>query len=93
MSSLDVLGVLAATAEQAVAAAADYGIVVQRRDGKSDPGAWWAWLPVGDIASLIDAARNPDVLQLADPTLAMPARMELGDLVPLLRRAGYGEGT
>lgn len=74
-----------------MAAGADYGVLVQRRDGKSDPGDWWAWLPAGDLAALIDAARTPDVLRAADPRHVMPVRLELADLLPLLRAAGYGE--
>lgn len=90
---MDILTVLAETTKQAVAAGADYGILVQRRDGKSDPGSWWAWLTVGDLAWLIETSRNPDVLLPADQLWDKPARMELADLLPLLHRAGYGEGS
>ncbi|WP_052371959.1 hypothetical protein [Amycolatopsis taiwanensis] len=91
LSTLDITGILAETTEQAVAAGADYGVVVQRRDGKSDPGVWWAWLPAADLAALIETVRNPDVAHVSDPTLAMPVRLELANLVTLLHQAGYGE--
>ncbi|MBB5154987.1 hypothetical protein [Saccharopolyspora phatthalungensis] len=90
LSTLDITRILAQATEQAVAAGADYGMVVQRRDGKSDPGTWWVWLPVGDLASLVAAGHEnwPAVL---DRALQAPARLELADLVPLLHAAGYGE--
>lgn len=89
LSSLDIIRILAETAEQAIAAGADYGVLIQRRAGKADPGRWWAWLPVGDLAALVAAGQHgwPAVL---DPQLQVPARVELGDLVPLLHAAGYG---
>ena len=74
-----------------MAAGADYGILVQRRVGKSNPGAWWAWLPAGDLAGLIETARNPNAVQIPNARLAVPVRLELADLVPLLHAAGYGE--
>lgn len=76
-----------------MAAGADYGVLVQRRDGKSDPGDWWAWLPAGDLAALVEAARTPDVVRAADPRHAMPVRLELADLLPLLHAAGFGEAA
>ncbi|MGW5741555.1 hypothetical protein [Amycolatopsis sp. NPDC003861] len=75
-----------------MSAGADFGIVVQRRDGKSDPGAWWAWLPAGDLAALIEFARDPDAVHAPDARHAVPVRLELADLVPLLHAAGYVEG-
>ncbi|AXB41277.1 MULTISPECIES: hypothetical protein [Amycolatopsis] len=65
--------------------------MVQRRDGKSDPGTWWAWLPAGDLAALIEFARDPDAVQVPNARLAVPVRLELADLLPLLHAAGYGE--
>ncbi|WP_394360706.1 hypothetical protein [Amycolatopsis sp. SB7-3] len=83
--------ILGQTAEQAVTAGADYGVLVQRRDGKSDPGDWWVWLPAGDLAALIETARDPEIVQVTDPRHTMPVRLELADLLPLLHAAGYGE--
>lgn len=85
-----VLAVLAGTADQAVAAGADYGIVVQRRIGKTDPGRWHAWITAADLHSLIETAREPDRLPTVEPRLDAPVRMLLRDLVPLLHAAGYG---
>jgi hypothetical protein len=72
---------------QAVAGGADYGFLVQRRPGKSDPGRWWAWLRVGDLCAL---ATQQD--KVYAPTVHAPVRVELADLVGLLRTASYGEG-
>ncbi|MFK0249254.1 hypothetical protein ACIQUM_31535 [Amycolatopsis azurea] len=83
--------ILGQTTGQAVAAGADYGVLVQRRDGKSDPGDWWVWLPAGDLAALIETSRDPEIVRVADPRHTMPVRLELADLLPLLHAAGYGE--
>ncbi|GAA1962066.1 hypothetical protein [Amycolatopsis minnesotensis] len=85
-----VLVVLAATADQAVASGADYGIAIERRVGKTDPGRWWAWITAGDLYALAETARNPFVLAVPQPVLEMPVRLLLRDLVPLLHAAGYG---
>ncbi|WP_103339896.1 hypothetical protein [Amycolatopsis sp. CA-126428] len=82
--------VLAAAADQAVASGADYGIAVERRAGKSDPGHWLAWLTAGDLHAIIETARDPDVLAVAEPRLEVPVRLLLCDLAPLLHAAGYG---
>jgi hypothetical protein len=75
------------TTDQAVAAGADYGIVVHRRAGKASPGQWWAYLPLGDLAALLT---GQDGLLIADPVREAPVRLALTHLVQLLRRAGYG---
>ncbi|MCP3799761.1 hypothetical protein NLX83_10875 [Allokutzneria sp. A3M-2-11 16] len=62
---------------------ADLGLLVVRRRGKADVGRWWVWLPAAQLVALVADARTPAV--------SRPVRMELGDLVPLLRAAGYGE--
>ncbi|QWF78734.1 hypothetical protein [Amycolatopsis sp. CA-230715] len=85
-----VLAVLAATADQAVASGADYGIAIERRAGKTDPGRWWAWMTAGDLYALAETARNPFVLAVPQPVLDVPVRLLLRDLVPLLHAAGYG---
>lgn len=65
------------------AAPADLGLLVVRRRGKANVGRWWAWLPVEQLVDLVAGTRTP--------AGSRPVRMELGDLVPLLRAAGYGE--
>ncbi|WP_158884068.1 hypothetical protein [Amycolatopsis anabasis] len=85
-----VLDVLAETADQAVASGADYGIAVERRAGKTNPGRWWAWMPAGDLYNLVENARYPDVLTASGPDLNVPVRLLLRDVVTLLNAAGYG---
>lgn len=77
---------LYATAEQTVAAGADYGFLIQRRDGKADPGMWWAHLPLGDLTTLAmrDTERIPD-----HAALMVPTRLALCHVVDLLHAAGY----
>lgn len=76
------------TSDQATAAGADYGVLVQRRDGAADPGRWWAWLTVADVASLLGGL---DVVPREQdrPTLEAPVRVELRHVVALLIAAGY----
>lgn len=87
MSSADIEAALAATVDQAVVAGADYGVLIERREGKADPAHWWAWLPVSDLASLACA----DATALTGSDLTAPVRTELCHLVALLHRAGYGQ--
>lgn len=84
MSDLEIRRALNATAEQAVDA--DYGILVQRREGKSDVGRWWAWMPVRDLCVLTLGA---ETYLSVDGSLDAPVRIELGALVALLHRAGF----
>lgn len=84
-----VLAVLTATTEQTVASGADYGVTIERRAGKTDPGRWWAWLTARDLHSLMDSA-PATVLAAPEHRLDAPVRMLLRDLVPLLHAAGYG---
>lgn len=71
--------------EQALAAGADLGIVVHKRQRCADPGRWWAWLPLADVGYL---CRGRNVLQHRHRE--RPVCLELGDLLPLLHAAGYG---
>ncbi|GAB3459133.1 hypothetical protein [Actinophytocola sediminis] len=77
-------------ADQAVAAAADYGIVIHRRAGKASPGLWWAYLPLGGLTALLTGQNG---LPTADPVRNAPVRLALTHLVQLLHRAGYGTRT
>lgn len=75
---------LVETEEQRCATHADYGILVQRRRGKADPGRWWAWIDSNALARLISGRGG-------DPWVPkFPARVELHDLTVLLRHCGYG---
>jgi len=75
------------TAEQTVAAGADFGVLVQRRDGTSDPGRWWAWLTVADVLLMGGLDLVPRDVDPA--TLTAPVRIELRHVVALLIAAGY----
>lgn len=88
ISDAQIVTFLDATESQAVAAGADYGILVQRRLGKADPGNWWAWLPIGDLGQL--ATRDlGSPLRRSD--LIIPVRLQLQHVVALLLNAGYGQ--
>jgi hypothetical protein len=80
---------------------ADFGVLIVRRPGYSEARVdrWWAYLPVQDVAAIVALGANQP-----RPTPAplgirghfaylefMPTRMALGDVVRLLRSAGYGE--
>lgn len=82
-----VLRVLAGTVDQAVAGGADYGIAIERRAGKTNPGRWFAWLSARDLAALL----SPAGATVAGRDETAPVRMLLEDLVPLLHAAGYGQ--
>jgi len=74
--------------DQMVATGADYGIVVHRRTGKSNPGQWWAYLSLGNLYALMHEYGQPFN---PDPKWwDYPVRLTLEDLVPVLHRAGYG---
>lgn len=74
--------------DQAVTAGSDFAILVQRRQGKADPGRWWAWMPLGDLCHL--AAPQCDN-GLRDDGVRVMTRLLVGDLVSLLVDAGYGK--
>ncbi|MBB1153474.1 hypothetical protein [Amycolatopsis dendrobii] len=90
MSDAGIEAALVDTETQAVAAGADYGILVHRRPGKSDPARWWAYLPIGDLGQL--ATRDLGS-PLRRSSVVIPVRLQLQHLVPLLLRAGYGTPT
>jgi hypothetical protein len=84
MSGASVPRSLAETVNQAIAAGADYGLLVVRRSGKSDPGQWWVWLGARDFRDLLRGDVFP-----AGTLVDFPIRAQLGDLVGLLKTAGY----
>lgn len=80
-----------ATEDQAITAAADLGILVQRRAGKAHPGDWYTWITASDLHYLMQRARNPELVQLGQPpATTTPLRLLASDLVALLTAAGYG---
>jgi len=83
---------LVETEQQRAGAGADFGLLIQRRPGYRDPGAWWAWLGVLDLYRLLTPGHRNPLAATAVPRGAS-LRMALGDLVPLLRTAGYGTSS
>lgn len=92
---------MVATERQRVAAGADLGVLVVRRDQRP-PEQWFAFVPIADAYSVLDGLRDGRVQldgQLEAPpwghdraTLVVwPARLYLGDLVTILRGVGYGD--
>jgi hypothetical protein len=57
-------------------------LLVHKRRGHADPGKWWCWMRAHQMALLLDDG---------DSSFVFPVRAELGDIVPLLRIAGYGD--
>ena len=73
------------TQKQTQAANADIGILVIVRAGHASPGDWWAHVWMDDLYTLVASQPPP-----AGHTLRFGVRLELRELVPLLRMAGYG---
>lgn len=78
--------ILADTENQAKAANADFGVLVIRRPGHAHPSEWWAHMHLDDLAQLVAGDPPPP----RRPLLHFPVRFELGELIPILRAAGYG---
>ena len=71
------------TSTERVNAGADYGVLVVKRKGTTDPGRWFAYVTAGQFASLLGAD-----LELPNPHA--PLCLSLASLLPVLRSAGYG---
>lgn len=70
----------------------EFGILIQRRRGKADPGNWWSWLPLIDLVRLADRCSTRPGGGLFTPDIGgAPCRLRLADLTNLLRDAGYGD--
>lgn len=82
MTDKDIVDTLADAEKQREAVGADYGIVVQRRHRKADPGRWWAWLASPTYVGIYTGT------PVAGP--AYPVRLQLHDLVTSLIYGGYG---
>lgn len=59
-------------------------LLVHKRRGHADPGRWWCWLRVHHLLELADDAET---------SFVFPVRLEVGDVVLLLRAAGYGNAA
>lgn len=64
---------------------AELAILVIRRAGKAEPARWWAWVSYGALTRAVTGLPWPGPTALAC--------FELGELVPLLRQAGYGDAV
>lgn len=86
-SDLDIERWLAALEKQRINAHADVGVLVLQRRGVGEANAnrWWAVMDAAWVARLLIG----DFQILNQPT--PPVRMLLGDVVHLLRAAGFGE--
>lgn len=62
---------------------ADLAILVIRRAGKAEPARWWAWISYGALTRAVTGLPWSGSNALAC--------FELGELVPLLHQAGYGD--
>lgn len=83
-------GWLAETEDQRLAAGADVALLIVRRDGTTNCGDWFAWLPLVTLEWLRnddDRPCDPNSWTVADVT---PVRLLLADAVQMLRAAGYG---
>lgn len=76
--------ILAETEAQTLAGNAELGVLVIRRPGHGSPAEWWAHMWFDDVYALVAGSRPHG------QRLRFPIRFELGELIPLLRVAGYG---
>lgn len=90
LSTRDVARTLDDVDVQTIAAGGDYGVLVQRRHGKSDVGEWWAYTRVRELVALVE---TPDVAARQRDTSDEVVRLRLAGLVSLLQVAGYGGKT
>lgn len=70
-------------AEMTVKAEGRIAVLVVRRRGYADPGRWWAWLTLADLAAITSTPLSTE--QVA----AEHVRMELHVLVALLDAGGF----
>jgi hypothetical protein len=63
------------------------GLLVHRRRGYADPGRWWCWTPLDVPVWLLTGYGGA----AGHAEARAPVRMELTDVVALLRATGYGD--
>lgn len=82
---------LAQTEAQRRAAGADLGVLVVKRRGHADPGDWWAHVRLDDV--MHEVIINAGSCGIAYPAelFAVPVRLAVADLAPILHHAGYGD--
>jgi len=90
----EVLPWMRETEQQRAGAGADLGVLVLRRDQRPTE-QWFAFLPMSDAFGRLGGAYPAALLELLDgdreALIARPVRFYLGDLVTLLRGAGWGD--
>lgn len=59
------------------------GLIVHKRRGHADPGSWWCWIPIYDLATLLPGAHG-----FIGPHWF---RATVAEVVDLLHGAGYGD--
>lgn len=69
------------------AADAEVAALILRRRGHGSPEDWWAYITLYDLDQLLRPGEAP----LGARYDGVWLRMHLGDLVPIMRRAGYGD--
>lgn len=75
------------TEAQRVAADADVGLLIVRREGCADVGQWWCFLPLDDCLKLCQVGE----IVRRGVDRGIPARLQVGDTARLLRAYGYGD--
>ena len=72
------------TRAERVNAGADYGILVVKRKGTTDPGRWFGFLEPAALFSLLGSTGSPPAGMSGWPCLPF------ADVILLLRQSGYG---
>lgn len=70
-------------------AGAELGILIVKREGTTDVGRWWAFLPVDDLVRLVTGKGS--TLMRANEYMGIPVSLPVRELLQLLRFGGYGE--
>ncbi len=87
VSATPQIGTLLAQAENARdRQGAELAILVIRRHRHAQPARWWAWITYSSLTRAVTGHR-------CGAGSATPTCFELGELVPLLHAAGYGDPT
>ena len=72
------------TSTERVNAGADYGLLVVKRKGTTDPGRWFGFLEPAALFSLLGSTGSPPAGMSGWPCLPF------ADVILLLRQSGYG---
>lgn len=75
---------MAETDRERANARADHALLVVKRKGTTNPGAWWCYVTTATFAALTGSAISPI------PYAEAPVCADLSTITALLRHAGYG---